>query len=197
MMSNSPIPGQDHRFARLGLPSIQNAGQYPSAAAPVTLGIWTRLSTRMMPPAGGLKLARLLSTLADVQPPEASRCGVMYRLPLRTSTLFGLLVITSISPVPKLAGPPGYAVPRVSCQFAGSGRPLPLKSSRNVVVQVGAAAATGTEVTTPTEIAMRASARVMASGFDRADIIVLSRGRVGSFPRADDPCHLPVALFVQ
>src|SRR6478736_8553474 len=125
MMSNSPMRGQDHRSARLGLPSIQKAGQYPNAAAPVTLGICTRLSTCMMPPAGGLKLDRVLSTLADVQPPEASRCGVMYRLPLRTSTLFGLSVITSISPVPKLAGPPGYDVPRVICQFAGLGRPLP------------------------------------------------------------------------
>ena len=102
----------------------------------------------------------------------------MYRLPLRTSTLFGLLVITSISPVPKLAGPPGYDVPRVICQFAGLGRPLPLKSSRNAVVQAGAAAATGTEVATPMETAVMASAMVMASGFDRADIIVLSRGRV-------------------
>src|SRR5690349_13977371 len=108
----------------------------------------------MMPPAGGLKLALLVSTLADVQPPEASRCGVMYRLPLRTSTLLGLSVITSISPVPKLAGPPGYDVPRVSCQFDESGRPLPLKSSRNAVVQVGAAAATGTDVATPKEMAL-------------------------------------------
>src|SRR6476469_7627431 len=133
-MSNSPIPGQDHRSARLGLPSIQNAGQYPNAAAPVTLGICSRLSTCMMPPAGGLKLARLVSTLADVHPPAASRCGVMYMLPLRTLTLSGLSVITWISPVPKLAGPPGYDVPSVSCQFAGLGRPLPLKSSRNAVV---------------------------------------------------------------
>src|SRR6478735_7817780 len=101
MMSNSPILGHDHRSVRYGPPSIQNAGQYPRASRPVTLGICKRLSTCMMPPAGGLKFDRTDSTLAEVQAPAASRCGVMYRFPLRTSTLLGLSVMVCISPVPK------------------------------------------------------------------------------------------------
>ena len=39
MMSSSPMPGQFHQLPRYGLPNAQNAGQYPSALSPVTLGI--------------------------------------------------------------------------------------------------------------------------------------------------------------
>jgi hypothetical protein len=44
----------------------------------------------------------------EVQLPEASRWGVIRRLPLPSSeTLLVLFVIVSTSPVPQLAGPPG------------------------------------------------------------------------------------------
>ena len=75
-------------------------------------------------------MARLVSTRAEVHAPALSRCGVMTRCPLLTLTLAGLFVRVSISPVPKFAGPPGYEVPRVSCQFVELGSPDPLKSSR-------------------------------------------------------------------
>src|SRR5207237_2047861 len=68
MMSISPTLGQFHRLPRYGVPSIQKAGQYPAAAAPVTLGIWMRASTRILPLAGGWKSSRLVSIRPDVQP---------------------------------------------------------------------------------------------------------------------------------
>src|SRR5436309_6305502 len=108
MMSISPTPGQFHQLPRYGAPSIQNAGQYPAAAAPVTLGIWMRASTRSLPPGGGWKSDRPVSSRADVQLPEPSRLGVMRKLPFPSRALLDrLLVIVSTSPVPKLAGPPG------------------------------------------------------------------------------------------
>src|SRR5205823_10714547 len=64
MMSNSPTPGQFHQLPRYGAPSIQNAGQYPAAAAPVTFGIWIRASTLSFPPAGGWKSDRPVSRRA-------------------------------------------------------------------------------------------------------------------------------------
>ncbi len=43
----------------------------------------------------------------------------MRRLPAPSrETLLGEEVIVSISPVPQLAGPPGYPVPVAYCQFA-------------------------------------------------------------------------------
>src|SRR6478735_12119161 len=118
------------------------------ASAPVTFGICKRLSTCMTPPAGGRKVDAADSTRAEVQLPAVSRCGVMYRLPFRTSTFSGRSVIVSISPVPKLAGPPGYEVPVVSNHLFGSGSPLPEKSSRKTVRQPGSAAVAGPEVAT-------------------------------------------------
>ncbi len=128
----------------------------------------------MMPPSAGLKFALVLSTLAEVHAPVASRCGVMYRLPLRTSTLLGSFVMRSISPVPNPSGPPSYFVPSVSNQLLELGRPLPVKSSRKVVSQEGAAAATGPDVTTPKPTAETTSEMMMASGLDRPDIVVPS-----------------------
>src|SRR5204862_5941417 len=81
MMSISPTPGQFHQLPRYGAPSIQNAGQYPRAPAPVMLGICNRASTRSFPPAGGWKSARLVSIRPEVQLPAPSRCGVIRRLP--------------------------------------------------------------------------------------------------------------------
>jgi hypothetical protein len=91
--SNSPMPGQFHQLPRYGLPSAQNAGQYPSACAPVTFGIWSRLSIRSTPPSGALKSLRWVSMRADVQLPAPSRSGVIRRFPPPSRlTLLGLLV---------------------------------------------------------------------------------------------------------
>src|SRR5947208_10876466 len=98
MMSISPTLGQFHRLPRYGAPSIQNAGQYPAAAAPVTSGIWTRASTCSLPPAGGWKSSRLVSMRPDVQPPLFT--AVMRRLPLPSRDTFcGLDVMVSTSSV--------------------------------------------------------------------------------------------------
>jgi hypothetical protein len=47
----------------------------------VTFGIWIRPSIRSTPPAGGLKLVRVVSIRADVHCPEPSRSGVIRRFP--------------------------------------------------------------------------------------------------------------------
>lgn len=66
------------------------------------------------------------------------RSGVIFRLPLPSSaTLLVLLVIVSTSPVPQLAAPPRYDVPRSYCQLEVL-TPVPaapLKSSRKTCVQ--------------------------------------------------------------
>src|SRR5947207_10657744 len=82
------------------------------APAPVTFGIWMRACTRSFPPAGARKSSRLVSIRPDVHLPAPSRTGVIRRFPEPSSaTLVVLSVIVSTSPVPKLAGPPGYEVP--------------------------------------------------------------------------------------
>jgi hypothetical protein len=108
MMSNSPMRGQLYRSLRYGAPSAQNAGQYPAAAAPVTLGIWIRPSMRSTPPAGALKSVRWVSIRADVHCPALLRIGVIRRLPEPSWLTFAvLLVYVWISPVPHCGGPPG------------------------------------------------------------------------------------------
>src|SRR5690242_2700556 len=86
----------------------------------------------------------------EVQLPAESRSGVMRRLPLPSSeTLLVLLVIVSTSPVPQLAGPPGYEVPVLYCQLEllTPVPAAPVKSSRKTCVQpdggVGAEAFAG------------------------------------------------------
>lgn len=74
----------------------------------------------------------------EVQLPASSRCGVMRRFPPPSSeTLLGEEVIVSISPVPQLAGPPGYEVPVSYCQSAVfTPEPAaPSKSSAKTCVQ--------------------------------------------------------------
>lgn len=78
----------------------------------------------------------------------------MRRLPLPSSeTLLVLFVIVSTSPVPQLAGPPGYEVPVAYCQLEvfTPVPALPVKSSRKTCVQpaggVGAAASADGEAT--------------------------------------------------
>src|SRR4051794_8317906 len=97
-----------------------------------------RASTRSLPPAGGWKSVRVVSIRPEVQWPLASRTGVMRRLPLPSSaTLPVLFVIVSTSPVPQLAGPPGYEVPVSYCQLEVE-TPVPaepLKSSRKTWLQ--------------------------------------------------------------
>jgi hypothetical protein len=78
---------------RYGEPSAQNAGQYPSAALPVTLGIWMRPSMRRTPPDGALKSARLVSIRPDVQLPAPSRRGVIRRLPAPSRSRLDVLVV--------------------------------------------------------------------------------------------------------
>src|SRR4051794_37494876 len=113
-----------------------------------------RASTRSLPPDGGWKSVRLVSMRPEVHLPAASRTGVMRRLPLPSSeTLLVLLVIVSTSPVPQLAGPPGYEVPVAYCQLEvfTPVPALPVKSSRKTCVQpdggVGAAASADGEAT--------------------------------------------------
>ncbi|CAL2069576.1 protein of unknown function [Streptomyces murinus] len=123
---------------RKGAPSIQNAGQYPAAASPVTFGICRRASTRSLPPAGGWKSVRVVSIRPEVQLPDASRRGVMSRSPLPSrETLLVLDVIDSTSPVPQLPAPPGYEVPVSNCQLEVLTLlpAAPSKSSRNTCDQ--------------------------------------------------------------
>src|SRR5262245_31703609 len=109
MMSISPIDGQlVAPTGRAAAPSIQNAGQYPAAAAPLTLGCSIDASTRSLPPVGAAKSVRWVSTRPEVQCPEASRIGLTTRCPAPSRTTFAvLLVMVSTSPVPQLAAPPG------------------------------------------------------------------------------------------
>lgn len=105
---------------------------------PVTLGICSRASTRILPPEGGWKSVRLVSMRPEVQRPAESRSGVMRRLPFPSSeTLLVLFVIVSTSPVPQFAGPPGYEVPVAYCQLLVLTPVLaaPVKSSRNTCDQ--------------------------------------------------------------
>lgn len=93
---------------RASAPSIQNAGQYPAAAAPVTFGWAIRASTRIFPPAGAAMSVFCVSTRPDVQLPAPSRSGLMTRLPEPSwYTLAVESVMYSISPVPQLLAPPG------------------------------------------------------------------------------------------
>lgn len=74
----------------------------------------------------------------EVQLPAESRIGVIRRFPLPSSeTLLVLFVIVSISPVPQLAGPPGYEVPVAYCQLVVETPvpAVPLKSSTKTCVQ--------------------------------------------------------------
>ena len=67
MMSISPMLGQlVAPTGRAAAPSIQNAGQYPAAAAPLTLGCWSGASTRSFPPAGAAKSVRWVSIRPEV-----------------------------------------------------------------------------------------------------------------------------------
>src|SRR5205814_9376478 len=121
--------------------SVRNlhAGQYPATTASITMVNCMRASTRSLPPGGGWKSDRPVSSRADVQLPEPSRLGVMRKLPFPSRALLDrLLVIVSTSPVPKLPGPPGYEVPVVCCQFPLGDEPAgPSKSSLNMRFQPG------------------------------------------------------------
>src|SRR5262245_41163961 len=91
-----------------------------------------RPSMRRTPPDGGLKFVRTVSIRAELHWPEALRTGVMRRLPVPSWRMFVvLLVYVWISPVPQLAGPPGYDVPVSMIQLADEGSVLfaPVKSS--------------------------------------------------------------------
>src|ERR671917_164793 len=116
-------------------------------------GIWMRPSMRSSPPDGGLKLDRTVSIRAEVHWPEPLRIGVITRLPLPSWRRFEVLfVYVWISPVPQLAGPPGYCVPVSMIQFAEEGRELapPVKSSLQTRLQpdgVGGSAARALTVT--------------------------------------------------
>ena len=93
---------------------------------------------RSTPPAGALKSVRWVSMRAEVHCPEPSRIGVMRRLPAPSwATLLVLFVYVWISPVPHLAGPPGYCVPVSMIQLPQFGSVLaaPVKSSAQTWVQ--------------------------------------------------------------
>src|SRR3954447_24682742 len=81
-MSISPMLGQFVApTGRAAAPSIQNAGQYPAAAAPLTFGCCRDASMRSFPPAGAAKSVRCVSTRPEVQLPAESRIGLITRLP--------------------------------------------------------------------------------------------------------------------
>ncbi len=122
----------------------------------------------------GWKSVRLVSMRPDVQLPAASRRGVMRRLPLPSRATLSLLdVIVSISPVPQLAGPPGYDVPVAYCQFAVfTPDPAgPSKSSAKTWVQPaggGGAAAVADGPVTAVAVTARASAPTAAASARRS-----------------------------
>lgn len=96
----------------------------------------------------------------EVQLPAPSRCGVMRRLPPPSSeTLLGDDVIVSISPVPQLAGPPGYEVPVSYCQFAVfTPEPAaPSKSSAKTCVQPDGGGGTAAPADGPVTVAAAAA----------------------------------------
>src|SRR5690348_5005920 len=109
MTSISPMPGQPVApVPRAAAPSDQKAGQYPAAAAPLTLGCCKDASRRSLPPAGAAKSVRCVSTRPLVQLPAPSRSGLMTRWPPPSRKTFCVLfVMFSISPVPQFAAPPG------------------------------------------------------------------------------------------
>src|SRR5438045_1807316 len=184
MMSISPEPGQPTPL-RSGAPSIQNAGQYPAPLEVLTSGCWIDASIMTTPPGGAPNVAACVSNRPEVQPAPGSppECRARSaRCPAPSwNTLAVLLVIVSISPVPKLLpGPVSYFQTPVS-------RPVPaapLKSSLHVRLKPagGAGTAAGAEVpadavrmmpTTPTTSTM-AESPVM-SRF-RGDTVVLLTG---------------------
>ncbi|WP_228122778.1 hypothetical protein [Saccharothrix syringae] len=62
----------------------------------------------ILPPAGGLKSARWVSTRPEVQLPEPSRSAVIRRLPAPSRAMLSVLVVQFwISPVPRFPAPPG------------------------------------------------------------------------------------------
>src|SRR2546421_5013226 len=167
MTSNSPTPGQFHQLPRYGPPSIQNAGQYPADWPLGASGSFSRASTRNLPPGGGWKSCRLVSIRAAVQPPVPCPRAVMLMAPLATDTALGVEVSTS--PVPKLAGPPGYEVPWSIRQLPL--RALPLKSSRKFWVHpagTGGAAAWASNATAMLVPAARSAVAVSATRRIRA-----------------------------
>ncbi len=109
MMSISPMLGQlVAPTGRASAPSVQNAGQYPAAWAPLTLACCNDASMRSFPPTGAAKSVRWVSTRPEVQLPPASLIGLMTRWPWPSwNTLAVLLVTVSTSPVPQLPAPPG------------------------------------------------------------------------------------------
>src|SRR2546421_2464124 len=132
------------------------------APAPVTFGIWIRASTRSFPPAAAWKSLRPVSIRPDVHWPEPSRTGVIRRFPDPSSaTLLVLFVMVSTSPVPKLAGPPGYEVPTSYCQLPPTWLPAaPLKSSLKTRFQPDGGGGTEARATdtVSAEVASRAAA---------------------------------------
>src|SRR5256885_2311591 len=126
-MSTSPTPGQVPPLRRPA-PSIQNAGQYPSPP----VGCWIEDCIITTPPAGAPKSERCVSMRPDVQPLvgfEPLWSARMTRCPAPSWNTFAvLLVIVSISPVPKIPVPVSYL------QFAPLTPvpPAPVKSSLHV-----------------------------------------------------------------
>ncbi|MCE6998743.1 hypothetical protein LZG04_28685 [Saccharothrix sp. S26] len=59
----------------------------------MTLGIWTRPSMAIFPPAGGVKFARWVSMRPEVQVPELSRRAVIFRLPEPSKAMLRVSVV--------------------------------------------------------------------------------------------------------
>src|SRR4051794_36913765 len=121
MMSISPMLGQFVApTGRAAAPRVQNAGQYPAAAAPLTLGCCSDASMRNLPPAGAAKSVRWVSTRPEVHAPEELRIGLITRwLGPSWDTLAGVLVMGSASPVPPVGAPPGELGPGAESPVAG------------------------------------------------------------------------------
>ncbi len=131
---------------------------------------------------------RVVSIRPEVQLPEASRRGVISRLPLPSSaTLFVLDVIVSTSPVPQFAAPPGYEVPVSYCQSAVfTAEPAaPLKSSMKTwsqpeggagaVAFAVAVAAVATAAARPSAATTATSARRSGRGLAMPEVSLMGR----------------------